>query len=71
MAGAAREVKMNVSGEAAAAYDAVRLDSFENANKGPLVSADTDTGVVVYKDVTGEEKTVELGPHALRLVRRR
>lgn len=59
---------MNVSGEQAAKYVAVRLDDFTNANKGPLVSADTETGSVVYKDVTGEEKRVELGPHAIRLL---
>lgn len=61
---------MTVSGEAALVYDAVRLDSCENANRGPLLSADTDTGVVVYKDVTGEEKRIELGPHAIHLVRK-
>ena len=61
---------MTVSGEAAAAYDAVRLDSCETANKGPLIGADTDTGLVVYKDVTGAEKKLELGPHAIMLVRR-
>jgi hypothetical protein len=59
---------MNVSGSEATGFNAIRLDDFSNANKGPLVSADTETGSVVYKDVTGEEKKVELGPHAIRLL---
>ncbi len=61
---------MTVSGAAAGAYDAIRLDDYRTINRGPLVSADTDTGVVVYKDVTDEEKRVDLGPHAVRLIRR-
>ena len=61
---------MNVSGDLAANYDAVRLDTFERANRGTLLSADTMTGIVVYKDAAGEEKRVELGDHAIRLVRR-
>lgn len=61
---------MNISGEDAARYNAVRLDSCENVNKGPLVSADDVTGTVVYRDAAGEPKTVVLGDHAIRLVRR-
>ena len=61
---------MIVSGEEAATFDAIRLDDFSTANKGPLLSADTDTGVVVYKDVTGTEKQLTLGDHAIRLVKR-
>ena len=59
---------MQVSGEAAAAWNAVRLDSFETINKGPLVSADTDTGAVSWKDKTGTTQTVTLGPHVVKLV---
>ena len=61
---------MIVSGEAAAAFNAVRLDSFENANKGTLVSADSETGEVRYLDVTGEEKRLVLGDHAIRILKK-
>ena len=60
---------MNVSGEEAALYDAIRLDSLESANKGPLVSADDVTGTAVYHDTPETTKTLELGAHALRIVR--
>ena len=61
---------MIVSGEAAPQFNAVRLDNFENANKGPLVSADSETGEVVYLDVTGEQKTLKLGDHAIRILKK-
>ncbi len=41
---------MNISGEEALLYNAIRLDDFSNANKGPLVSADDVTGIVIFKD---------------------
>jgi len=59
---------MNISGDAAAGFDAIRLDNFERANRGVLVSADDITGVVVYKDVTGEAKSITLGEHAIRIL---
>ena len=59
-----------VSGEDAARFNAVRLDNFENANRGELVEADDLTGLVRYKDVTGEVKTVTLGDHAIRIMRK-
>ncbi len=59
---------MNVSGEEAKLYDAVRLDSCLNANKGELISADDITGAVTYKDVTGEEKSITLGQHAIKIL---
>ena len=59
---------MNVSGEAAKEYDAVRLDNFERANRGELVSADDITGIVIYKDATGEAKSITLGEHAIRIL---
>ena len=61
---------MTICGIEAIHFDAVRLDDFSNANKGPLTYADTDTGLVVYKDVTGEEKRVELGAHSITILRR-
>ncbi len=60
---------MTVSGEEAHLYDAIRLDDFSRANRGPLVSADDVTGVVVYKDTLESEKTLTLGEHAIRIVR--
>ncbi len=61
---------MIVSGEEALLYNAIRLDDFSVANKGPLISADDMTGVVVYRDTPESEKTLSLGPHAIRLIRR-
>ncbi len=59
---------MNVSGEDAAGFNAVRLDDFSNANKGPLVSADDVTGIVVYRDTPESTKTLTLGDHAIRIL---
>ena len=59
---------MKIDGEAAKGFRAVRLDSLENANKGELVSADEDTGAVVYKDRSGEPVTLQLGAHAIRIL---
>jgi len=61
---------MQVGGEDAKRYRVVRLDSFAEANRGELISADDATGIVVYRDATGEEKTVTLGQHAIRIVPR-
>jgi hypothetical protein len=61
---------MQISGESAKNYNAVRLDSLANANLGELVRADEDTGTVVYKDRTGAEVTLGFGAHVIKLVRR-
>ncbi len=49
-----------VSGDEAKNFRAVRLDSYEDANKGELVSADDQTGVVVYRDTPESTKTITL-----------
>lgn len=59
---------MNISGDDAKLYRAVRLDSFENANKGELIEANEDTGFVSYKDKTGATVTLTLGQHAIRIL---
>ncbi len=59
---------MQVSGEEANRWIAVRLDSFAQVNQGELVSADDQTGAVSWKDKTGEIKNISLGLHAIRLV---
>ncbi len=51
---------MKVEGPDAAGYRVVRLDSFEDVNKGDLVSADDISGIVVYKDTPDSQKTVTL-----------
>jgi len=61
---------MKIEGDAAHLYRAVRLDSFEDANRGELVSADDDTGIVVYKDTPETTKTLTLGPHAIRILKK-
>jgi len=63
---------MNVSGEDAKLWRAVRLDSFETINKGELVSADSDTGNVVWTvqlDGQQERKEITLGRDMVRIVR--
>lgn len=59
---------MEVNGDSAKLYRAVRLDSFEDANKGELVKADDVTGEVVYKDTPDTTKTLTLGPGAIRIL---
>ncbi len=59
---------MNIAGEDAANYRAVRLDSFEDINKGILIEADEVTGKVVYKDTPESQKTVVLGDHAIKIL---
>lgn len=61
---------MNVSGEMASAFDAVRTDSYETVNKGKLVAADDETGAVSWQDKTGEMKSVTLGQRAIRILPR-
>lgn len=60
----------NVSGDQAAGYDTVRLDSFEVVNDGKLLEANQQTGVVRWKDKTDTEKRVEFGPHMVRIMPR-
>jgi hypothetical protein len=60
---------MRVEGEAAKSWTAVRLDSLVSVEgKGKLISADTETGEVVWTDRTGETCRATLGAHAIRLV---
>ena len=59
-----------VSGEEAARFNAVRLDSFACVNEGVLVEADDVTGVVRWKDKADAIKVVTLGDHAIRIVPR-
>lgn len=62
---------MEVNGEAAARFDAVRLDSFAPVNLGgDLISANEETGAVQWKDRTGETKSVTLRAHTIKLVKK-
>ena len=63
---------MIVTGENAKDCRVVRLDSFADVvpAKGELISADDQTGEVVFKDATGEEKRLTLGLHAIRILTR-
>jgi hypothetical protein len=60
-----------VSGDDAKLYDAVSLVSFLPLNHGELTSANAQTGVFAWKDKAGEPQTASLGPHAIRIVRKR
>jgi hypothetical protein len=59
-----------VSGEDAAAYKVVRLDSLADAHTGLLLSADVDTGRFSWVDAAGETKSADLGSHRIRIARR-
>lgn len=61
---------MTVSGDDAKLYDAVSLSSMLSVNRGELVSADDQTGVVVWRDTPDSTKTVTLGDHAIRVVKK-
>lgn len=61
---------MQVQGEEAARFNAVRLDDFTNVNRGELVEADDVTGRVVYRDTPESTKTVTLGERAIRILPR-
>ena len=61
---------MQVLGEAAREWIAVRLDTFEQVNTGPLVEADDYLGTVKWLDRTGVTRSEMLGSHAIRLLRR-
>ena len=63
---------MNVSGEEAKLWRAVRRDTFGDVNNGPLTSANEDTGYVAWTvllDGKPEHKEITLGPDAVRIVR--
>ncbi len=60
---------MSISGSDALLYNVVRLDDFSQVNKGPLISANDVTGEVVYQDTPESQKTLTLGPHAIRIVK--
>ena len=58
---------MQVSGDAAKEYYAVRLDSFATVNAGLLLFADDQTGEVRWTDKSGEAKSLTLGPHMISI----
>lgn len=59
---------MTVTGEAAKAFNAVRLDSLATINLGPLVEADEDTGRVAWKDKADQLQIVTLGPRLVKII---
>lgn len=61
---------MQIAGDDAKGYDAVRLDNFHPANDGELVSADETTGAVSWRDAAGETKHLTLGPRMIRILPR-
>ena len=61
---------MNVSGDEAARFNAVRLDDFRCVNDGVLIEADELSGLVRWKDAAGEQKVTTLGERQIKLVPR-
>ncbi len=61
---------MRLVGDDAAPFNAMRLDNFENVNKGPLVLVDDQTGEVAWTDKSSELKSITLGIHAIRIVKK-
>jgi hypothetical protein len=60
---------MTVDGDEAKNFRAVRRDSLMDANLGELTFADDISGKVMYRDVTGATRTLELGPRAIVIIR--
>lgn len=65
------EFETSVSGDRAAAFKVVRLDSLADAIDGDLISADSLAGTVSFKDRSGTVQNKNFGPHAIRIVPRR
>lgn len=59
--------EVQVAGDDAQNWDAVRRDSLTTVNGGQLIEANEETGFVSWKDRAGETKTVTLGAHAIKL----
>jgi hypothetical protein len=59
---------MQVSGEEAHKYQAVRRDSLLTINQGVLILADDETGEVKWTDRAGREKSLKLGASAVRIL---
>ncbi len=58
---------VKVEGDEAKNHKAVRLDSMDDVNRGELVFADEETGVVKWRDSVGEIKEVTLGARAIKI----
>lgn len=63
---------MMVQGEDAARYKVVRRDSCMDAipSKTTLVSADDVSGVIIYRDQSGENRQMTLDARNMRIIRR-
>ena len=61
---------MRVAGEVAREWTVIRLDTMEQVNGGPLTMADSTSGIVEWIDRTGNTRTVSLGPHTIRIIRK-
>ena len=59
---------MRVSGEEAMRYQAVRKDTLETVNRGPLIMADEETGRVEWRTRAGETSAITLGPQSIKLM---
>lgn len=57
-----------VSGDDAAGFIAVRLDSYACVNDGVLIEANEQTGLVRWRDKAGEEKRAELGAGSIKII---
>lgn len=63
---------MTVTGDAAPLFKVIRVDSMADAHVGVLVEADAMAGTFSFKDhVNGELRHVNLGPHSIKIIRRR
>jgi hypothetical protein len=60
----------SVNGDVAKEHYVVRLDSYATVNQGELVEADEATGLVRFRDKAGETKSVTLGEHNIRILRK-
>ncbi len=64
------EFRTSVSGSEAADYKIMRLSDYADAFAGTLVCADSMAGTFTWKDKTGNDKSENLGPHSIKIMRR-
>jgi hypothetical protein len=61
---------MIITGDSAKGWCAVRLDTFEQVNQGPLLEANDESGSIRWIDKQGREHGLVLGSNAIRILPR-
>lgn len=65
------EERVKIDGVDAPRFKVIRLSDYGDAHVGPLIEADAMTGAFSYRDhVNNELRHANLGPHAIKIIRR-